>query len=663
MTVRTLAGRGRPTLGDGADARLATIEGPFGLAQRGDQMLVVELTNDRLRVIDGTGVIRTLAGTGSAESQSMGDGGPATQATLRLPRDVIVGPDGSVYVSDTNHYVIRRIAPDGTITRVAGTGSFQFGGDGGPALQAGFASPRGLALDADGRLYVADGAANRLRRIAVDGTITTVAGNGEPQTSGDGLPATLASLDNPSDLAIDRQGNVLIAGSGTGPLRRFDPLLGNLLSLPGTEGALAVHVGDGAIFFTTQTQVKAVDPVTLQVRVVAGTSTPGFSPDGTPVGEAKFDGLTGILARADGDLLVSDFGNDRVRRISDGLVTTGAGTGVYPGGDGSAGPEATVFDSQGVAWDAHGNLFFSDFPHGRIRRIGCDGIVTTVAGDGEQQSAGDGGHPAKASLTAPQALVFDPHGQLLFIDATDSVGVVRAVTPGVDGVIDGSADETILTVAGRVRPRSEADHGAADGKPATQAVFMAARGLAIDAAGRLIISDFLDHRVRVVVPGKDGRFDGGADEVISTLVGTGADERPTPGTITQDTPFRQPTWSCGGPDGAVFIRDSGNDAPVTVWKLDAGDLSEVAQVDMLVSFACGHDGALYMALGRSVERLWPGNGTRELLAGNGMAGFSGDGGPASQASFQGVGYLDAGPFGVAVADNGNFRVRLLTGTG
>lgn len=661
FTVETLAGSGPPDLGDGGPANRAILEKPYELAIAGGDIYVVDHESHRVRLIDSDGTIHTVAGTGSAETQGLGDGGPATEATLRFPRGVTMASDGSLYIGDTNHYVVRQVDPQGVITTVAGTRSFTYSGDGGPALEAGFGYPWGVAVGGDGQIYIADAGANRVRQVDTDGVITTIAGNGEAGSSGDGGPATLASLNHPTDLAFDHLGRLLIAGNGISSLRRVDLVTGTIGSIPGTEGVFAVTVdAENNIYFTTYSQVKRVDSLTQEVTVVGGAAS-GFGGDGGPATEARFQDLRGIAVTQDGDVLVSDSGNNRVRRISGGQVETIAGTGEHPGDDAPAN-EAVIYDSQGLAWDAYGNLFFSDFPHHAIRRLDCDGQVTTVAGTRQGGTAGDGGPPLAASFSNPSALTFDGHGQLLFIDQSNGVGVVRLITPGPDGVINGDKDERIITVAGSGAPRSEADHGSADGGPAPDAAFMGVRGIAVDSLDRLYVGDFLDNRVRVVSPGADGILNGKADEIIQTMAGDGQDAQSGDGTPATQASLGGALWlSIDGADN-IYVSTDGNGEPRRIRMVDSssGLISTLLEPQTLSSFEADSSGILYLADGKRIIRFDPDDSTQAVVAGTGQPGFAGDGGDAEAALFRGAGFLALSPDGrIALADNGNHRLRIL----
>jgi sugar lactone lactonase YvrE len=197
--------------GDGDKAMLARLNRPTDVAiDAKGNIYIADSGNGRIRKVDLDGYIFTIAGNGGGVSSPVGDGGPATQATLVSPISVAVDTKGNIYIADYDAHRIRRVTPDLIITTFAGTGRAGFSGDGGPATQAQLNSPMGVAVDGAGNVYIADRQNHRVRRVGSDGIITTFAGTGRSGYSGDGGPATQADLDPPSDLVVDTKGYVYI---------------------------------------------------------------------------------------------------------------------------------------------------------------------------------------------------------------------------------------------------------------------------------------------------------------------------------------------------------------------------------------------------------------------------------------------------------------------
>ena len=256
---------------------------PGGIAVDGQGNVLVAATDDeRVLKVSQAGVTTTVAGTGQAGYS--GDGGPATSAALDGPSAVAVGPGGSVYIADTGNDRVRRIAPDGTIATVAGTGGRGFSGDGGGATAATLAGPAGLTVDARGDLYIADVLNNRVRKVAPDGTMTTLAGSGRRGRSGDGGRATAAALDTPAGVAVDGSGNVYIADAGNARVRRVSPA-GTITTVAG--GGTMGYLGD----FVPANLVQLIRPVAL----AAGARETLYVADGDTVREVGPAATTGPL--------------------------------------------------------------------------------------------------------------------------------------------------------------------------------------------------------------------------------------------------------------------------------------------------------------------------------------------------------------------------------
>lgn len=320
------------------------------------------------------GTITTVAGNGTAGYG--GDGGPATNASLLYPYDAAVDTSGNLYIADTSNSRIRRVDNSGTITTLAGNGTPGFSGDEGPATNASLYWPSSVAVDMEGNVYIADTWNNRVRKVGISGVITTVAGNGTSGYSGDGGPATSASLSHPMGLAMDEDGDL--------------------------------YIGD-----TWNSRVRKVDASGM-ITTVAGNGTAGYAGDGGPATSGRLGDPWGVAVDASGNLYIADHSSHRVRKVdSSGTITTFAGNGSYGySGDGGPASSASLYYPEGLAVDADGNLYIADTFNQRIRKVDVFGTITTVAGNGIYGFSGDGGPATEARLAYPVGLGFNSLGDL-----------------------------------------------------------------------------------------------------------------------------------------------------------------------------------------------------------------------------------------------------------
>ena len=325
--------------------------------------------------------VSTASGNGSAGYS--GDGGAATAAQLYGPGAVVYDTAGNIYIADTRNHVVRMVAPNGTISTVAGTGAPGFAGDGGAATSALLDTPTGLAVDSGGNLYIADSRNNRVRLIT-GGTITTFAGTGAAGFSGDGSAATAAMLAQPSGVAVDSGGNVFIADTNNQRVRRVSG--GN-------------------------------------ITTVAGTGVQDFTGDGSPATGAALDSPFSVAIDASGNLYIADRHNHRVRLVTyaTGNISTFAGSGSASAaggysGEGVSATTAVLSKPSGVAVDAAGSVYIADTNNQRIREV-AGGAIATVVGTGVQGFSGDGGSAANAPLDTPRGIASDAAGNLALAGA------------------------------------------------------------------------------------------------------------------------------------------------------------------------------------------------------------------------------------------------------
>src|SRR5215204_444364 len=327
--------------------------------------------------------IKTVAGDGGSQ---LGDGGPATKAAFCGTSDVKLDASGNMYIADGGIYcsgpgghTVRKVDPDGTITTVAGTGEPDFSGDGGPATKARLNVPFAVAVDREGNLYITDENNFRIRRVDKEGIITTFAGTGEDRHSGDGGPATSAKLRDPGGIAFDARGNLYVAD---------------------------------------YTSVRKIDP-SGTITTVAGTGELGFSGDGGPATEAKLTAYDVALDHK-GNIYICDLENQRIRKVDrDGIIHTVAGSGKKGySGDGRPATKAALKDPWGIAVDREEDVYIADHHNRVVRKVDPKGKITTIAGTGEAGFNREEGPATKVMLHDPIGLFFDDGSGVLYIADT-----------------------------------------------------------------------------------------------------------------------------------------------------------------------------------------------------------------------------------------------------
>ncbi|MBC8432063.1 MAG: tandem-95 repeat protein, partial [Desulfobacterales bacterium] len=327
-------------------------------------------------------MIDTVAGNGTGGHS--GDNGPATDARFSSPYGVAVDSTGNLYISDSSNSRIRKVDSNGVITTAAGNGNYGYSGDNGPATNARLNDPYGLAVDNAGNLYIADALNHRIRKVDTSGVITTVAGNGSWGYSGDNGPATDARLYYPEGVAVDNAGNLYIADDSNHRIRKVD-----------TSGV---------------------------ITTVAGNGSGGYSGDNGPATNARLYYPRRVAVDNAGNLYIADYRNHRIRKVdTNGVITTVAGNGNW-GCCGDNGPaiDANLNYPKGVAVDNAGNLYIADTDNQRIRKVDTNGVITTVAGNGSWGYSGDNGPATDARLNIPQDVAVDSAGNRYIADTYNS---------------------------------------------------------------------------------------------------------------------------------------------------------------------------------------------------------------------------------------------------
>ncbi|HTX35799.1 MAG TPA: hypothetical protein VME43_12295 [Bryobacteraceae bacterium] len=350
--------------------------------------------------VDANGVTETVAGVPYSAPYN-GDGGPATAAWFTDILSLAVDPAGDLYIADSNR--VREVDTAGIIHTVAGC---QCGGNGGPAVWGEAGAPAGIAQDAAGNLYFSDQGSHMVRRIASDGTVSAVAGNGEAGFSGDGGPATAARLAWPAGLAFDSAGNLYIADEQNDRIREVT-----------TDGI---------------------------IRTVAGNGVAAFAGDGGPATAASLGLPDGVALDASGNLYIADTASHRIREVSTGgIIQTIAGSDQYgSSGDGGPAAQALLINPRSLVFDQAGNLVFTDSSARVVRRITPAGIIQRVAGTGQDGFSGNGGPAADAELDLPWGIAVDSSGDILIGDGD----AVRSVNPA--GMMEGVAYAPFSSIKG-----------------------------------------------------------------------------------------------------------------------------------------------------------------------------------------------------------------------
>ena len=580
--ISTVAGTAR--LVPGSMANATPLRDPRSVAlDAGGNLYIADTADNRVLKVGATGVVSILAGNGVPAFS--GDRGKATSASLFSPTGVAIDNSGNVYVADRDNFRVRRISPDGTINTVAGNGTRGFSGDGGPATRAQLV-PLAVAVDSAGALYISDFINARIRKVDMNGIITTIAGTGSPGTSGDNGPAVSAQIGLVTGMAVDSSGTLYLADLPNLRVRKIDAS-GMITTIAGSgfsgfidDGVKATDSlmvpdgvaldGRGSLYLSDLNLdvVRKVDLSTNLITTVAGNAANGFSGDNGPALQAELNGPAGLAFDSlAGSIFIADRGNARVRKVALAMITTFAGADIRNNGPATsaflnfplgltalAGNQVVVADSGnaatrrftsggtigpigqvdgvplGVASDPAGNVYVTD-DEPLVLKISPGGVTTIVAGNRKDGYAGDGGQAINAQISNPTGVAVDAGGNVFFTDFTNNR--IRKVT---------AATGAIATIAGNGSFTFSGDNG-----PALSAG-MDPFDIAIDSRSNLYVADRFNNRIRKIAP----------DGTISTIAGTGAFGYSGDGGLATNALLQSPSGIAVDAAGNIFITDHGN---------------------------------------------------------------------------------------------------------
>lgn len=671
--IYTIAGN--DDFGDGEPAIDCFFSGPKDVFVDNDgNIFVLDDLAHVIRKIDKeTNIIETVVGNG--ENGFSGDGGLAVEASMSFPSDMYLDEDGNIYIADAGNKRVRRVdAITGIIETVAGNGTTGFSGDGGPASEASIRFPSSIFLDKSGNIFISDLFNHRIRKVTIStGIIETIAGNGSEGFSGDGGLAVNASLSMAEEIHVDDMGNIYLADYRNNRIRKVDGTTGIIETIAGSgidgppqdnvlatetslEGPRGVSLDDEGNIYVSEVfgrRIRKIDHVTGIIQTVAGNGENGFSGD---VGLAINASLRAERCHVDknGNMYIPDAGRIRKVSSSSNIINTIAGGNIK---DGYLSHLARLDRPEEVFVDKTGDIYFSDNGNGAIRKINArTGLVETVAGDGGLGFSGDGGPATEASFFAVSD-IFVKDGdiyiadksahRLLKVDANSGIINTIAGKPGPDSSAE-DGGQAINTLVGNISSVFVADDSdiyfaadfeqkvrkidgetgivetvagtglasfSGDGGPATEATFADPSDVYVDKDGNIYIADFLNSRIR--------RIDAQTG-IIGTIVGNG---------------------------DAAFSGDGGPALEASLWLPSSVVVDDAGNIFIADNF------------NNRIRRVDAQTGIIQTIIGNGENNFLGDNGLAAEASLSEPTSLSINSFGtIFIADPGNDRIRMVTAT-
>lgn len=638
-TISTIAGREWKFTGDGMPATQVPLGHLYGVAcdRSTGNLYATDAAIHAIVKIDSEGRLHILAGPDSA---------PDHRPTN--PAGITVDPSGIVYFGEEHR--LRKLLANGETVLIAGSDKRGFSPDGSLASGSPIGNVNGVAIAPDGGIVFSEWANNRVRRVDPQGRLETVAGDGNGRFAGDGGPAVQASLLHPSGLAYDKQGNLFIADQNNGRVRKVatDGRISTVAGLGVTKDPMGCPTG---VAINDNGDLFVADPCKRQVQVIrkgessilGGVANTAKEPSGLggPAIAASFD-VFGLALNAAGDVIVSAPDHGHLYKIDrSGVFSILAGTGDWRApADGSLAMNGAFQRPTHLAVDASGTIFLSDSDANRIYRIDQRGVVTKIAGHGHGGYDGDNTPAREAAVSRPLGIRVRPGGSIVYAERGGS-NRIREI----------SADGRIRTLAGNGRAEYSGDGGRA-----IDAALKGPLGICLDSAGNVYIADTENQRVRKV--GLDGTIqlvagsgwkgfagDGGPAERASLDTPTGVEAGPDGSLYIADAGNHRVRRVLNGT--ITTVAGDGSDR-------FAGDGGPALQAAMRWPYdvAFGPDAALYVldtSAGR-IRRIDLASATITTVAGNGSHGFTGDGGPPLAAG------LGRNPEGFAIDTFGNIYV-------